>query len=581
MENVLQLAEKMDRWWSLGAVDTDLGDAVNRTVIQGLLVLSIILSVIIVYPLLVDSPVLLSPWLLLAVFAFVAAGACLFRPALARWLMVLGFVLLSIALAWHLPLYRGWFAPLLGMGAFALLSFGLIPALLLLWSVLLIQTGLSVYGGSVSLSQQIASLMTQGAVTTVLTLLFAFLSDRAKSGLERSLDAIDLAMLSDQRQKALLKGLTLEASAVVGNLELFRETGNTGRQELLELAQSGRHLLAVIDGMSSVVGAGTMDTDQDKSFIPKSLFLDLERMLRPIFVERGLALSVDHDGLSPQPYSAKGVDLFKILFGVISDVFATGDGARSISVTGRIQRPTDDSHTLRVDLEYDQSRTDAASMLELWILLDEPDGLDRIRRVGFGRGLALSAQLMKKAGTVVQAEDLADGGLRVSLLFAVSPVELEPDPSAVAVSPQWDAESVRNLLQHVLLVEDDSTQRRVMADMLRKLGAQEIDLASTGREALELLTPAAPPSLLFTDFLMPDMTGLQLVQKIRAQVSSGVPVIMCTSVSGQTDVEGFQRAGVEAVVIKPLSPARLQQAIGDVVNAGVVAGASPEDPPDE
>ncbi|KAH0370992.1 histidine kinase, partial [Aureobasidium melanogenum] len=127
---------------------------------------------------------------------------------------------------------------------------------------------------------------------------------------------------------------------------------------------------------------------------------------------------------------------------------------------------------------------------------------------------------------------------------------------------------VRSLVKdmHVLLVEDNLINSKVMAKQLRKLGC-EVDVAENGLEALNHLSKttylsstkeATPLSLILLDVEMPIMDGLTCIRRIRALEQSGeivghVPVIAITANARNEQIASAIEAGMDSVVTKPFT----------------------------
>jgi CheY-like chemotaxis protein len=114
----------------------------------------------------------------------------------------------------------------------------------------------------------------------------------------------------------------------------------------------------------------------------------------------------------------------------------------------------------------------------------------------------------------------------------------------------------------VLVVEDDTQLRTVLALLCRTLGAEVLGELADGLEALETLRAGTlQPDLILTDCQMPRMDGIALVRQLRAR-GDHTPVIM---ISGQQDPQVVERAyaaGVSHYLPKPLSTNSLTAAIG-------------------
>ena len=96
----------------------------------------------------------------------------------------------------------------------------------------------------------------------------------------------------------------------------------------------------------------------------------------------------------------------------------------------------------------------------------------------------------------------------------------------------------------ILLVDDSSTMRRIQKNTLEKLGHTDVTEAGDGLEAIAKLTTAGPFDLVLMDWNMPNMTGIEALQKIKADPAlKAVPVIMVTSESETTKIMEAIKSG--------------------------------------
>jgi len=114
-------------------------------------------------------------------------------------------------------------------------------------------------------------------------------------------------------------------------------------------------------------------------------------------------------------------------------------------------------------------------------------------------------------------------------------------------------ESENNMRKTVLIVDDDSSLRRMMQTALAMEGYTVI-MAGHGRQALHLLMKQ-PADIIVMDIDMPEMDGLETLQKLKANpVTSPIPIIMLTAADRANDVIRSIEAGAELHLIKPFSP---------------------------
>jgi two-component system, OmpR family, response regulator MtrA len=113
----------------------------------------------------------------------------------------------------------------------------------------------------------------------------------------------------------------------------------------------------------------------------------------------------------------------------------------------------------------------------------------------------------------------------------------------------------------ILLIEDDPLVRRALELALARHG-YDMRTAGTGEDGLRSLAGSTPDVVLL-DLMLPDMDGLEVCRRIRAQ--GDVPVIMLTARGDDVDVVGGLEAGADDYVIKPARPPVLDARIRAVL----------------
>jgi len=118
----------------------------------------------------------------------------------------------------------------------------------------------------------------------------------------------------------------------------------------------------------------------------------------------------------------------------------------------------------------------------------------------------------------------------------------------------------------ILVVDDFEVVRMLLKNGLTDLGYQNIDLADDGTSALDRLQTSEaegkPIELIFSDWNMPKLSGLELLQNCREHLNfRRIPFIMVTAESEQAQVVQALRAGAMEYIVKPFSPDALQKKI--------------------
>lgn len=113
----------------------------------------------------------------------------------------------------------------------------------------------------------------------------------------------------------------------------------------------------------------------------------------------------------------------------------------------------------------------------------------------------------------------------------------------------------------ILVVDDFSTMRRIIKNLLRDLGFTNTDEADDGNTALPMLK-SGKYDFLVTDWNMPGMTGIELLQTVRADDDlKNLPVLMVTAEAKRDQIVAAAQAGVNGYVVKPFTAAVLKEKI--------------------
>jgi two-component system chemotaxis response regulator CheY len=118
---------------------------------------------------------------------------------------------------------------------------------------------------------------------------------------------------------------------------------------------------------------------------------------------------------------------------------------------------------------------------------------------------------------------------------------------------------------NVLIVDDYKTMLRIIRNLLKQIEFNNVEEASDGAEALSKLR-GGNFGLIISDWNMVPMTGLQLLQEVRADAKLGkTPLIMVTAESKAENVIAAKEAGVSNYIVKPFNAETLKDKIEKVL----------------
>ncbi len=122
-----------------------------------------------------------------------------------------------------------------------------------------------------------------------------------------------------------------------------------------------------------------------------------------------------------------------------------------------------------------------------------------------------------------------------------------------------------------LVVDDFSTMRRIIKNLLHDLGYANVTEADDGQTALPMLK-AGGFDFLITDWNMPGMPGLDLLKAVRADANlRQMPVLMLTAESKREQIVEAAQAGVNGYVIKPFTAVTLKEKIDKILESRAAA----------
>ena len=116
----------------------------------------------------------------------------------------------------------------------------------------------------------------------------------------------------------------------------------------------------------------------------------------------------------------------------------------------------------------------------------------------------------------------------------------------------------------ILVVDDFSTMRRIIKNLLKDLGFANIQEADDGNTALPMLQQG-DFDFVVTDWNMPGMQGIDLLRAIRADANlKHLPVLMVTAEAKKEQIVAAAQAGVNGYVVKPFTAATLKEKLDKI-----------------
>ncbi|WP_221029006.1 response regulator [Actomonas aquatica] len=334
-----------------------------------------------------------------------------------------------------------------------------------------------------------------------------------------------------------------------------------GREQARIVTSSGEHLLRMINEVLdfSKIEAGALNLHIGP-FDPSALLRDIAAAAQPRADGKGLHFElITTDRLPPQVLG-DAQKLRQVIDNLLSNAIKfTARGRVSLEVSCR---PAADDRTrfqfLVRDTGVGLSSRDQATLFQPF--QQAADG--RPPEPGTGLGLSIAQRLVGLMGGEITIE--SEIGRGSDFAFAIALENLETPVLSAPVGSNTNLAGYEGPRRRVLIVDDVETNRRLLADLLTPLGFR-VDTAMSGAAALARLREA-PADAVIVDLRMPDMDGLELTRKIRAD-DSRHPLIILTSASVMSfDPQVAFDAGCDDFLAKPFDEEDLLRRLAQRLN---------------
>lgn len=360
-------------------------------------------------------------------------------------------------------------------------------------------------------------------------------------------------------------------NAIIGMSHLAMKTELTPRQRdyIKKIQQSGQHLLGIINDILdfSKVEAGKLAVEQ--------IDLDLDKVLDNVAnliaekaTAKGLELVFDVAADVPGALIGDPLRLGQILINYCNNaVKFTEQG--EISIIVRKLEETDGEVVLRFAVSDTGIGLTEEQRGRLFQSFQQADASTTRKYGGTGLGLAISKQLAQLMGGEVGVSSAPGEGS--TFWFTARLVK--------------GRERHRNLLpnpdlrgKRVLVVDDNESARTVLADMLGSMtfAVSTVDSGQAAIDAVKVANDGGTPfEIVFLDWQMPGMNGAETAIRIRELGLADAPHrLMVTAYGREEVIRDAEEAGIESVLIKPVTPSLLfdnvMQVLGQVGDEGTV-----------
>jgi two-component system, sensor histidine kinase and response regulator len=365
-------------------------------------------------------------------------------------------------------------------------------------------------------------------------------------------------------------------NAIIGMSHLVMKTDLDRRQRdyVGKIQQAGQHLLGIINDILdfSKVEAGKLDIERI-DFDLETVLNNVANLIGEKAAAKGLELVFDVAPWMPTTLVGDPLRIGQILINYANNaVKFTERGEIHIVVRMRKREETPEEVTAYFAVRDTGVGLSPDQRSKLFRSFEQADSSTTRRYGGTGLGLAISKRLAELMGGDVGVE--SEPGSGSNFWFTARLAKGKVKERTFVPKPDLRG-------RHVLVVDDNATARTVLVEMLVSMTFNAKAVAS-GREAIEAVRRASdsnePFDIVFVDWQMPGMTGVETARAIEALELASAPRFVLVTAHGREEViKQAQAAGIEEVLLKPVSPSALFDAGMRALGAETEAPRRPAD----
>jgi two-component system sensor histidine kinase/response regulator len=397
--------------------------------------------------------------------------------------------------------------------------------------------------------------------------------------LERATQAAEAASLA---KSDFLSNMSHEIrtpmNAIIGMAYLALKTELTPRQRdhIRKIQSSGRHLLGIINDILdfSKIEAGKLEVENIEFELEKVLD-NVADLIAEKTAAKGLELVFDIDKNVPTFLIGDPLRLGQILINFSNNaVKFTEQG--EVGIVIRIKEATEHSVLLYCAVHDTGIGLSSEQAGRLFQSFSQADTSTTRKFGGTGLGLVISKKLAELMGGQVGVTSEPGKGSTFWFTVRLGKSIVQQRSLALAANLQG---------KRVLVVDDNENARQVLVEMLGSMGLL-VDQESSGPATVAAVEIAEnngrPYEIVFLDWHMPGMNGDETAKLLRQRPLRRIPLMMMITAYGREDViRGAEDAGIEDVLIKPVSSSVLFDAVARMFSGGSVhAAATLEQPSD-
>lgn len=359
-------------------------------------------------------------------------------------------------------------------------------------------------------------------------------------------------------------------NAIIGMTNIARTAKDLAKKEyyLEKIDQASKHLLGVIN---DILDMSKIEANKFELYLHE---FNLESMLMNIMnvvtfraEEKKQNLVVHLAPALPSFIISDETRLSQVITNLLSNAIKFTPNHGTIVLTVSKQEEADNVSVLKIEVSDNGIGISEEQQARLFTSFEQADGSISRKYGGTGLGLVISKKIVNLMDGSICIESKLNEGAKFSFTIKVKNGTSQQQP---VLSKQIDKASLR-----ILAVDDSPETRDYFLHVMSAFGIS-CDVAASGQEALAMIQARQDESynIIFVDWLMPGLNGIDLTKKIK-QLTGPNTVVIMISVSDWSDIEKeATTAGISKFIAKPLFPSAIMNAINEIMGVAVKDPAS-------